>query len=131
MTAKRLSGEQRAAALSLAVKRIERGRAKTKAKALSIAAVAREAGVTPALIHNCHPEIAEYIRERQGRSSRAQRDAKHSELKAEKDKNRLLQAEVAELRSNVSRLASINEVMALELSEARAKLATGNVTPLR
>ena len=70
--------------------RIERGRSRTKAAKISIASVAREAGVSPALIHNHYPAIADAIRQAQGRSSRQQRDAKHEQLKAERDKTREL-----------------------------------------
>ena len=71
--------------LRLAITRIEKGRSKANESNLTIAAVAREAGVSTALIHNCHPDIAELIRQSQGRSSRAQRDAKQLELKAERE----------------------------------------------
>jgi hypothetical protein len=51
-----------------------------------VTSVAREAGVSAALIHNHYPSIAERIRQEQGRGSRAQRDAKHQELKVEREK---------------------------------------------
>ncbi|MCF3159777.1 TetR family transcriptional regulator, partial [Pseudomonas juntendi] len=41
---------------------------------LSITSVARAAGVTPGLIHNTYPSIAERIRNIVGKSVRAQRD---------------------------------------------------------
>jgi hypothetical protein len=81
MSDKRLTSDVRDKQLRLAITRIERGRSREKDAKLTIASVAREAGVSTALIHNHHPQIAELVRDAQGRSSRAQRDAKHSELK--------------------------------------------------
>ena len=89
---------------------------------LTIAAVAREAGVSAALIHNYHPEIAEIIRQRQGRSSRSQRDAKQLELQKERDKARHLRAEATTLRAKVALLASINEVLLDENRRLKSQL---------
>lgn len=44
---------------------------------ISIASVARAAGVTPSLIHNTYPAVAERIRIIMGKSVRIQRDSKH------------------------------------------------------
>lgn len=114
MTKERKTSEARDKDLRLAISRIERGRADTERTKLTIASVAREAGVSTALIHNCHPGIAEIIREAQGRSSRARCDAKHQELKAEVEKARALRDEIATLRSQVAKLASLNEVLLAE-----------------
>lgn len=113
MTARK-TADAREKELRLAISRIQRGRAHTKASTLSIASVAREAGVSTALIHNHYPSIAETIREAQGRSSRAVRDAKHVELKDEREKSRSLRQENNELRSQLAKLASINEVLLTE-----------------
>lgn len=118
---KRKPATDRRRDLELAISRIKRGRARTKETTISISSVAREAGVTPALIHNHYPSIAEEIRVLQGRSSRAYRDVKHSQLKAERDRNSRLQEEVNELRESVRRLASINEVLVAENRVLRAK----------
>lgn len=115
MSEARKTREARDKDLRLAIGRIERGRAHTRATRLTIAAVAREAGVSAALIHNCHPAIAETIREAQGRASRAQRDAKGQALRAEREKARILRDEVALLRTQVAQLASINEVLLAEI----------------
>lgn len=121
MSEKRLTKDVREQQLRLAISRIKRGRARTKAVKVTFASVAREAGVSAALIHNHHDSIAELIREEQGRSSRAQRDAKHSELKAEREKNRALREEATELQRQIARLASINEVLTIELRVLRAR----------
>lgn len=52
---------------------------------LSISAVAKMAGVTPALIHNTYPDLAEKIRGLVGKATRTQRDAKHSALVRERE----------------------------------------------
>ncbi len=100
--------------LKLAIYRIERGRGVTGATALSIAAVAREAGVSSALIHNYYPKIAEIVRTKVGGSSQQKRDQKHAELKAEKLKSKSLRAEKAILIQQIAQLASINETLLLK-----------------
>ncbi|WP_454912895.1 hypothetical protein [Variovorax gossypii] len=80
--------------LRLAIYRIQRGRAHSKATELSISSVAREAGVSPALVHNHYPQIAELIRIKQGAATADRLEAKASELKAEREKNAELRREV-------------------------------------
>ncbi|KWT70893.1 MULTISPECIES: hypothetical protein [unclassified Variovorax] len=53
---------------------------KNRGQSISITAVAREAGVTPALLHNTYPDIAKEIGSLLGKSSRAQRDAARDDL---------------------------------------------------
>lgn len=103
------TGEARERDLRLAITRIQRGRASVAGAKLTFAAVAREAGVSTALIHNCHPKVAELIRETQGRSSRVQREAKHQELMDERRRCGELRAEIHGLRAKMAALASINE----------------------
>lgn len=97
--------------LKLALFRIQKGRAHTGESKVTIAAVAREAGVSTALIHNHYPRIAEAIREAQGRSSRSMRDVKQQDLIAERKKCAVHRQEIEELRAKVANLASINEVL--------------------
>jgi AcrR family transcriptional regulator len=130
MSQQRKSASAREGDLRLAILRIERGRSRTKAAKISIAAFAREAGVSPALIHNHYPAIADAIRQAQGRSSRQQRDTKHEQLKAEREKTRTLRRDVEQLRANIDRLASINEVLLAENAVLRAKLADRRVVDL-
>ena len=130
MSGDRKTAEVRDKELRLAIIRIKKGRSKANETKLTIAAVAREAGVSTALIHNYHPEIAEQIRESQGRSSRAQRDAKQLELKAEREKARQLRLEIALLRSKVASLASINEVLLDENRTLKSRLGGPKVVGL-
>lgn len=96
---------------------------------LSITSVARAAGVTPGLIHNTYPSIAERIRNIVGKSVRAQRDSKHQALMSEKEKNRVLHAENDQLLAEVARLASVNQRLIFEMIQLKA-VANGKVTAL-
>lgn len=116
--------------LKLAIYRIENGRAHTKEAKVTIAAVAREAGVSTALIHNHYPTIAEAIREKQGRSSRAMRDVKHQDLIAERQKSAGYRQEAEELKAKLASIASINEVLLDENQMLKAKLRERNVVEL-
>ncbi|VXB46417.1 Transcriptional regulator, TetR family [Burkholderia sp. 8Y] len=117
--------------LELAIHRIERGRARTNADKLSISAVAREAGVTPALIHNHYPSIAEQIRVKQGASSRQQRDAKRNELAEERRKNAELRAELGAVKARLQKLATLNEMLVIANRELSAKRSSDNIVDLR
>lgn len=128
MSTNRKPADARRRDLELAISRIQRGRAHTKATTVNISAVAKEAGVTPALIHNHYPDVAETIREAQARSSRVQRDAKHGELRAAKERNRALREELVALRVQIAKLASINEVLVVENRILKAKRDASNVT---
>lgn len=87
---------------------------------LSIASVARAAGVTPGLIHNTYPTVAERIRTLTGKSVRAQRDLKHQALMAEKEKNRALRAENEQLLADLARVSSVNQCLLFEIAELKA-----------
>lgn len=130
MTTKRKPSDARERDLQLALARIQRGRAHTGETKVTIASVAREAGVSTALIHNHYPIIAEAIRDAQGRCSRAQRDVKHQELRAEREKNRALRQEIEGLRAKVASLASINEVLIAENRLLKAKQSDSKVIDL-
>lgn len=108
------TGEVRERELRLAIVRIQRGRSGVPNAKVTFAAVAREACVSTALIHNCHPKIAELIRQMQGRSGRAQRDAVRGELVDERRKCTELRAEIQSLRAKIAAIASINEVLLAE-----------------
>ncbi len=120
--------QEREKQLRLLAKQIKlRGQA--SGQKLTFKAVADAAGVSTALIHNYYPKTAEYIRELQGKSSRAQRDAKHEELVAERGKTKALRNEVQELQLKIRALASINETLLVEIADLRAR-DTGKVVDL-
>ncbi|WP_455913009.1 TetR family transcriptional regulator [Pseudomonas syringae] len=87
---------------------------------LSIASVARAAGVTPGLIHNTYPAVAERIRNLMGKSVRAQRDSKHQALMSEKEKNRALRTENDQLLAELARIASVNQRLLFEIAGLKA-----------
>lgn len=128
--AKYKPAEDREKDLKLALYRIQKGRAHTEAVKVTIAAVAREAGVSAALIHNHYPNIAEAIREAQGRSSRAVRDVKHQDLLAERKKSAAYRQEIDDLRAKIRNLASINEVLLEENRVLNAKIDDRKVVDL-
>lgn len=116
--------------LQIALHRIQKGRASSGESKVTIAAVAREAGVSTALIHNYYPGIAEAIRAAQGRSSRAMRDVKHQDLLAERKKSASYRQEIEELRAKIAHLASINEVLLDENRGLKAKINDRKVVDL-
>ncbi|QXQ17776.1 TetR family transcriptional regulator [Pseudomonas tolaasii] len=122
--------ENREKDLRLAIYRLQKGRAHTKETKVTIAAVAREAGVSRALIHNHYPAVAEAIREIQGRSSRAMRDVKHQDLVTERQKSAGYRQEIEELRAKLASIASINEVLLDANQTLKAKLKERNVVQL-
>lgn len=96
---------------------------------LSISAVAKLAGVTPALIHNTYPDLAEKIRGLVGKATRTQRDSKHSELVREREANRTLRQELAETKAALAKLASVNQVLLNEVAVLNG-IATGKVVSI-
>lgn len=124
------SAEDREKHLRLALYRIQNGRAYSGETKVSISAVAREADVSTALIHNYYPKIAELIREVQGRSSRAMRDVKHQDLVAERKKSAAYRQEINDLRAKVANLASINEMLLEENRVLKAKVNDHKVVDL-
>ncbi|CQH25061.1 TetR family transcriptional regulator [Yersinia enterocolitica] len=87
---------------------------------ISIASVARAAGVTPSLIHNTYPAVAERIRIIMGKPVRTQRDSKHQTLMVEKEKNRALRVENDQLLEELARIASVNQRLLFEMAELKA-----------
>ena len=96
---------------------------------LSISAVAKMAGVTPALIHNTYPDLAEKIRGLVGKATRTQRDAKHSALVREREINRALRQELVETRTTIAKLASVNQTLLNEIAVLKG-VATGKVVAI-
>lgn len=110
--------------LKLAMLRVE-----NKGLKLSISAVATEAGVTPGLIHNTYPDIAEAIRAKVGRGIRQLRDDKAAELADAKKRLREISNERDAALADLAKIASIAEALRTELAILRAS-ATANVVIL-
>lgn len=100
--------EEKLRLLKLAVRRVETGRAhhvKKEAK-LNILTVATEAQISASTIHTRYPEIAELIREKMGKASRAQRDQKQADLKVCRNRNRELTEENSGLKRDLVSVTS-------------------------
>lgn len=95
---------------------------------VSISAVAKEANVTPALIHNTYPDIAERIRGVIGKTTRSQRDATHDALVKEKERNRELRAEVDGLKKEMAKLASVNLTLLSKIA-VLSEMLNGKIIP--
>ncbi|MEJ8852175.1 TetR family transcriptional regulator [Variovorax rhizosphaerae] len=127
----RKTAQVRSRELRTALSRVRRGRTRTQVTRLSIAAVAREAGVSAALIHNHYPDIASEIRDAMGRSDGAKKSKGSQELKTLRGRVRQLNQEIRSLRTDVARLASVNEVLIAENSSLKGRVSFANsVTPL-
>jgi AcrR family transcriptional regulator len=123
-SARRRSRKKTREELQLAMLRV-----KNKGLKLSISAVAAEAGVSAGLIHNTYPDIAENIREKIGRATRQQRDAKAADLKEAREKLKALREDLDAAMADVARLASINETLRQEVATLRVA-ASGKVVVL-
>ncbi len=123
-------GEQTRNIIRQAITRIEKGRPKVviKERKMSVAAVAEEAGVSRATIHNNYPDMADRIRTILGKQNRIQRNKKHEALRLEKAKNRQLRTENAELRTKINVLVSKNRALTDEIQENRAITESENVS---
>lgn len=99
-----------AKALEMAIKRIRHGVPKIvpPGQRLSIAAVAREAGVSNATIHNRHQDIADEIRQLVGESDESLLDSVRDRLKECQAKLATLRSEHALLKIDLQRSQSIN-----------------------
>lgn len=111
--------------LRLAVRRIETGNAIVGTVKLSISSVAREAGVSAALIHNHYPSIAALIRSKADASGRQQPGAKLVPLEVERAKNADLRRELKAAQQDLCKLATINEMLRIENNALEAKSRTG------
>jgi len=108
--------------LRLAMHRLEKRQEK-----VSIASVAKEAQVTPALIHNRYPDFAEEVRKVNGKAIREQRDEKQVQLIAEREKCRKLREELSGVMVELLNLSSVNEALRQELALAKA-IADGKIS---
>ncbi|VVE46155.1 hypothetical protein PIN31115_04398 [Pandoraea iniqua] len=97
-------------ALELAIKRIQHGIPKLvpPGQRISIAAVAREAGVSNATIHNRYPDIADAVRQLIGEGALAKADTERNRLKECQAKLTELRKEHAQLMIDLQRSQSIN-----------------------
>lgn len=93
----------------------------------TIAAVAREVGVTPGLIHNRYPDVASTIRSLAGKQKRDEIAGLTAALQEERKKCSQLRVENGELFADVRALASVNEGLRRQLAIEQAKSAANVV----
>ena len=96
---------------------------------VSIAAVAKEAGVSAPLIHNKYPEIAEEIRALAGKTVRQRASDEREDWVALRAKNRALRLELNEVRRELIDLASENESLRRDL-QFQLAVAANKVVPM-
>jgi hypothetical protein len=116
--------------LRRAIVRIERKRPKRISKEccrLNISMVAREAGVTPACIHNNYPDVAEAIRAKVGKTARSMVDANRVELERLAVTIRALRQRLKASERDVVRIASENARLVSENAVLKAQVGSTNV----
>ncbi len=96
----------------------------------SITAVAREVGVSAALIHNRYPDIAATIRTLSGREKRDDVAQLRAALVKEQEMVKNLRDEYGALLADLRAMASVNETLRQELAMRKAVEAP-NVVQLR
>lgn len=110
--------------LKLALSRVQR-RGK-----VTLRAVAEEAKVSPPLINNRYPDFAEQVRAIMGKAIRQQRNDKAELLIEEREKNRKLRELVGSQLAEITKLASVNEALRMEMvilkGIAEGKVARGS-----
>lgn len=126
-------GEKTRRSIRLAITAITNGRPKVIAKdrKISIKAVAEEAGVSNATIHNNYPDLAEQIRLLANNDVRQQRDETRQALSEQRQKASELRAEIKELRAQLAEIASVNAALMLQNAELHSRLESNNVVDLR
>lgn len=115
-------GDLTSESIKKAMLRIIKGTPKVieKGRKISIMAVAKEAGISRASIHNNYPDLAEKIRVLNGKNARVMKDKKNQELKQEKNKNRILRREIQALNMELAKLTSINASLLIANNNVKA-----------
>ena len=90
----------------------------------SISAVALEAGISAASIHNNYPDLAEKIRLETGKEARSKVADKNNEIRELKEKNRELRNALKIEKEALAKTASIN--LRLQLANDRLKAIQGS-----
>jgi len=96
---------------------------KESGTAVSISAVASAVGVTPGLIHNKYPAVAEEIRSATGRTASMRLTGIQQQLREALARNVELRQENSELLKEVRDLASVNESLRQQLAISEATSA--------
>lgn len=123
----RTAGRRRDKARTLSDLKMGLCRLQERGEKITLAAVSKEAGVSSGLIHNRYPDFAEEVRALIGKRLRKQRDEKTFELSEARERIRQLNLLVATQNKQLTKLASINEMLTKELLIQKA-IAEGKVT---
>ena len=110
--------------IELAIARIQHGRPTRilKTRRISIAAVAEEAGVSNATIHNRHPDLAEAIRKAANQDYPNRLKEKSGNLKKCEERLHVLRQENEQLKNDLTNSQSINLKLYKENEILRARL---------
>ena len=116
--------------IRMAIVRLEQGRPSVveSGRKISIAAVAKEAGVSRTLISNLYPEFLDRIMGNANKHTQKQRDKKQEALKEERQKNRKLRKVIEELKQQQRLLVSKNATLELENRRLTRIIESENVT---
>ncbi len=117
----------------LAIVAIEKGKPKDqKNKKLTMSSVAREAGVSRNLIQRDMPDLYQRVMGKSGSEQAKDRiETLREKLKAEENKRKEREEEIAELKEMLANNASVNATLIRENKELRARLGlTDNITPM-
>lgn len=118
--------------IELAFNRLKRGRGRTLTNAkVNISNVAKEAGISPSTIHNRYPDLASRIRVYQGKTDAQLRRVQHDKLRKAIQRIREYRAEIDELKGDLSKLASINAQLILEINTLTSTKNLNNVTEFK
>lgn len=119
--------------LRKAILRIEHRRPRRVTKdrcRINISIVAREAGVTPACVHNNYPDIADVIRRKARKDRGSAREVHRTEVKRLVETIRQLRQRLKASENDVVRIASENARLVSENAFLRSQLSSRNVAPL-
>jgi AcrR family transcriptional regulator len=110
--------------IELAIARIQHGRPTRilVTRRISIAAVAEEAGVSNATIHNRYPDLAEKIRAMANQDYPSRLKEKSGSLKKSEERLQALRQEVQQLKADLAKSQSINLMLYKENEVLRARL---------
>jgi AcrR family transcriptional regulator len=110
--------------IELAISRIQHGRPIRilKTRRISIAAVAEEAGVSNATIHNRYPDLAEKIRAMANQDYPSRLKEKTGTLKKCEERLLTLRQEVQQLKADLSKSQSLNLMLYKENQVLKARL---------
>ena len=111
--------------LEFAINRIKEGKSRVVpvGSRLSIAAVAKEAGVSNATIHNRYPDVANAIRKLVMGTYAEQLESKRGNLKECQSKLALARKEIDQLKEDLSRSQSINLRLQKDIELLRNKIS--------